>query len=302
MNFEDFYTKELPMFDAYLYEKMTESTQENPVIQEAMLYSVKAGGKRLRPLITLLVLQMFQKNVEIGYAAAAAVELLHTYSLIHDDLPAMDDDDLRRGQPANHKKFGEATAILAGDALLTKSFEVLACAATEPIKTVALVQLLAQSAGSEGMIAGQQDDIEGETRSLTLSQLPAIHEKKTGALLTYSFLAGAILAEADDHIQHVLANIAQAIGLAYQIRDDILDVIGDVTEIGKPVGSDAERGKSTYPALVGLQGAKDMLADELTRAKEALRSLQIYCQETKQKCDAELLDSFIDTLALEVHT
>ena len=299
MTFEDFYRNELQPFEQFMYKKMNEPDDENIKIKDAMLYSLQAGGKRLRPMITLMTLHMFGEEVQRGYLAALAVELLHTYSLIHDDLPAMDDDDLRRGMPSNHKKFGEATAILAGDGLLTKAFDVLSQELEDPLKTVKLIQLLAHSAGNSGMIAGQQEDMDGETKKATLEELRSIHEKKTGALLTYSFLAGAILADADEKMLGLLKSISEYLGIAYQIRDDLLDVIGTEEQIGKPVGSDVEKEKSTYPSLLGLEDSKKLLLEELNQAKEHVEKLNAYCRQKGRMCEDGVLLSFIHSLDLE---
>jgi geranylgeranyl diphosphate synthase type II len=240
---------------------------------EAMNYSLQAGGKRLRPLLLFATLHGFKKDPYLGLQVATSLEMVHTYSLIHDDLPSMDNDDLRRGKPTNHKVFGEAHAVLAGDALLTYSFQTLADLDHEEITSemkVKLIKLLSISAGPEGMVGGQVADLEGEDKSLSIKELEYIHERKTGKLLEYSILAGAILASAsEDQIKH-LRNFAYHIGLAFQIRDDILDIEGTVEEMGKPIGSDENNHKSTYPAVLTLEGAKQKLKDHITLAKNSL--------------------------------
>jgi geranylgeranyl diphosphate synthase, type II len=241
-------------------------------VKEAMDYSLKAGGKRIRPILLLATLQAFRKDPKIGLEAAAALEMVHTYSLIHDDLPSMDNDDLRRGKPTNHKVYGEAAAILAGDGLLTYSFEVLAGTTKEVSaeKSLQLISLLAKAAGPEGMVGGQAADMEGENQSLSVEELEYIHRNKTGRLLAYGVMAGAILADATKEQIDLLETYAFHIGLAFQIQDDILDVEGSVEKIGKPVGSDETKFKSTYPALLTLNGAKEKLRFHLDRSKAAL--------------------------------
>ncbi len=242
-------------------------------LKSAMSYSLEAGGKRLRPLLVLAVLRAFGKDPLIGLDTACAIEMIHTYSLIHDDLPSMDDDDLRRGKPTNHKVFGEATAILAGDGLLTLAFGVLAKQdqpRRNPAVAIELVAELSKAAGAEGMVGGQVADMEGEQRDLHLSELEYIHIHKTGKLLSYSILAGAILAGADEEEKKHLREYAYHLGLAFQIRDDILDIEGSEAKIGKPVGSDETNHKSTYPALLSLDGAKEKLSTHVNLAKKAL--------------------------------
>ncbi|KMY43817.1 farnesyl-diphosphate synthase [Bacillus sp. FJAT-27916] len=247
------------------------NTPEN--LRSAMNYSLEAGGKRLRPLLVLAVLRAFGKNPLIGLDTACAIEMIHTYSLIHDDLPSMDDDDLRRGKPTNHKVYGEATAILAGDGLLTLAFGVIANqeqARQNPAVALELVAELSKAAGAEGMVGGQVADMEGEMRNLSLSELEYIHVHKTGKLLSYSILAGAILAGADDWEKEHLQTYAHHLGLAFQIRDDILDIEGSESKIGKPVGSDETNHKSTYPSLLSMEGAKEKLGFHVNMANEAL--------------------------------
>ncbi|WP_453995111.1 polyprenyl synthetase family protein [Bacillus nitroreducens] len=248
------------------------------VIKDAMNYSLEAGGKRIRPLLLLGTLRSFGKDESIGLGAACAIEMIHTYSLIHDDLPSMDDDDLRRGKPTNHKVFGEAIAILAGDGLLTYSFQVI----TEfmgdtitPEKKLKLVTELAKAAGAEGMVGGQVADMEGEGAALTLDELEYIHRHKTGKLLAYSVIAGAILADATNEQLDKLTQFAHHLGLAFQIRDDILDIEGTEVVIGKPVGSDAGNHKNTYPALLTLEGAKEKLTFHIDEAKRFLYSVDM---------------------------
>lgn len=242
-------------------------------LKRAMSYSLEAGGKRIRPMLLFATIAAFQKDPLSGIIPAAALEMIHTYSLIHDDLPSMDNDDLRRGLPTNHKVFGEATAILAGDALLTYSFQLIAMIDENIIgaeKKLRLIELLSKSAGAEGMIAGQTADMDGEGKQLTLDQLEYIHIHKTGKLLEFSVLAGAIISDATEIQIKQLAKFAYHIGIAFQIRDDILDIEGDEQSLGKRVGSDLNKDKNTYPSLLMMAGAKKSLAEHIQQANKIL--------------------------------
>lgn len=243
-------------------------------LKKSMLYSIEAGGKRLRPLIILATVKAFQKELTTPvYQTAGALEMIHTYSLIHDDLPAMDDDDLRRGKLTNHKVFGDALAILAGDGLLTGAFQLLSETTLSPSETVLLIQLLAKAAGIGGMVAGQAGDMAAEKNQIPLKDLQAIHHRKTGALLTYAFVAGGILANQTEYVAELLETLGGHIGLAFQIRDDLLDIVGTTEELGKQIGQDEKSEKSTYPSLLGLEGARQALAAELGQAKIVIRQL-----------------------------
>ncbi|MCF6408393.1 polyprenyl synthetase family protein [Pseudalkalibacillus salsuginis] len=245
--------------------------QGHTSLKEAMLYSILAGGKRLRPTLLLMTIEAFEKDSKFGLDAACAVEMIHTYSLIHDDLPAMDDDDFRRGNLTNHKIYGEAMAILAGDALLTYAFEVISgCKLLNDELKVDLIMNLSKAAGPEGMVDGQAADLEGEGKSLSLGDLEQIHRKKTGALLGYAIYAGARIAGGERRQLDHLIQFAHHLGLAFQIQDDILDVEGDEAKIGKPIGSDVQNNKSTYPNLLTITGAKDQLFREVDYAKKHL--------------------------------
>ncbi|MEH7305590.1 polyprenyl synthetase family protein [Neobacillus drentensis] len=244
-----------------------------PIIKESMIYSLEAGGKRIRPLLLFATLDAFGVEPRKGLLAAAAIEMIHTYSLIHDDLPSMDNDDLRRGKPTNHKVFGDAIAILAGDALLTYSFEVMGNIPPEFASDATKLKLvieLARAAGTEGMVGGQVADMEGEGKSLTLDELEYIHIHKTGKLLKFSVLAGAIIANASQKQLENLSAFALHLGLAFQIQDDILDLVGNQQLIGKPVGSDTSNHKSTYPQLLSLEGATAALHKQINLSKEYL--------------------------------
>ncbi|HHY73097.1 MAG TPA: polyprenyl synthetase family protein [Bacillus bacterium] len=252
-------------------------TMEAPeIIKESMIYSLKAGGKRIRPILLFATINAFGKPEESGLDVACALEMIHTYSLIHDDLPSMDDDDLRRGKPTNHKVYGEAIAILAGDGLLTHSFEVIANskALSDSLK-VKVIAMLAHAAGPSGMVGGQVADLLGENKLLTVPELEYIHEHKTGKLLRFAIVAGAVIAGATDEQQQCLDAFAKHLGLAFQIKDDILDIEGSVEQIGKPVGSDEGKAKSTYPKLLTVEGAKEKCNDHLKQAKMWLEKANV---------------------------
>jgi len=230
-------------------------------LHRAVRYSIFAGGKRLRPLLTIVTAQIFSVPAQQAMPAACAIELIHTYSLIHDDLPALDDDDFRRGRPSNHRVFGEGMAILAGDALQTRAFELLATEAAKrfPSKTVLrLVAELGTAAGSGGMIGGQVVDILSQGKQVSAETLDYIHRHKTGALFSCCIRSGAIMGGAAREELAALTRFAQNIGLAFQVTDDILDISGDEKKLGKKTGADLEKKKATYPALYGLDKAREM--------------------------------------------
>lgn len=272
-------------------------------LKASMRYSLLAGGKRIRPVLCLLSARMCGLGTAAVLPFAGALECIHTYSLVHDDLPAMDDDDLRRGKPSNHKQFDEATAILAGDALLTDAFAMMAAAAEPTLmeslmpwaenradagedspcaagsvpaeRVLQAMMLVARAAGSGGMVGGQFLDMQYTARQgVTLEELAGMHAMKTGAMLRVSCEAGAVLAGAGGRAGDALSMYGKAIGLAFQITDDILDETGDEASLGKPVGSDAEQHKSTYPSLVGLARSKELAAAESERALAALDSFE----------------------------
>lgn len=248
-----------------------EAKQIAPRLVESILYSVRAGGKRIRPLLLLELLEAFHAPIlEAHFQVAAALEMIHTGSLIHDDLPAMDNDDYRRGQLTNHKKFGEDLAILAGDSLFLDAFGCVAEADLPASIQVQLIALLSDASGTAGMVAGQVLDMEGEGASLTLDQLQVIHANKTGRLLAYPFQAAGILLELEPAVATLLEEIGLHLGLAFQIRDDILDVTADFASLGKTPQKDLHAEKSTYPALLGLDGAQAYLDRELDACEDLL--------------------------------
>ncbi|MGM0964166.1 polyprenyl synthetase family protein [Bacillus pumilus] len=286
-NLNEFLTTRKQAIEDYLFTYVQELTIPED-LKSSMLYSLKAGGKRLRPVLVLALLNAYGKNEEDGIPVGCAVEMIHTYSLIHDDLPCMDDDDLRRGKPTNHKVYGEATAVLAGDALLTESFRLITSQLSSSVsadKKLRIVDELVKSAGALGMVGGQFDDMEAEQKQVSLAELESIHARKTGKLLTFSVAAGAMLAGASDDDIEKLREFSYHIGIAFQIRDDILDLEGSEEKIGKRVGSDTANEKSTYPSLLTLSGAKEKLHEHISRAKEIVSNLQLEQQLLHDLCD-----------------
>jgi len=248
------------------------AADEHPAaLHRAMHYSLFAGGKRLRPALVLAACEAVGGGPEDALDAACAMECIHTYSLIHDDLPAIDDDDLRRGRPTCHKVFGEAVAILAGDALLTKAFEIVSAGSgRDAAAVVGAIREMSRAAGSAGMIGGQVIDIESEGKEVDFAVLEYIHIHKTGELIRASVRCGAMLGGADDAALAALTRYAEAVGLAFQIADDILDVDGSAEELGKAPGADESRGKATYPSVLGLDESREMARDLASRAVDAL--------------------------------
>ncbi|MCQ9215837.1 geranylgeranyl diphosphate synthase, type II [Streptococcus gallolyticus] len=246
----------------------------SPELIEAILYSVEAGGKRIRPLIFLEILEGFGIELTEGhFDVAAALEMIHTGSLIHDDLPAMDDDDYRRGRLTNHKKFDEATAILAGDSLFLDPFGLVANAALSAGTKVCLIAELSQASGTYGMVGGQMLDMKGEERKLNLSELQLIHANKTGKLLTFPVVAAGIVANLAADDLKSLREAGSLVGLAFQVRDDILDVTATFEEIGKTPKKDLLADKATYPSLLGLEKSYDILNQSIDQALAIFQKL-----------------------------
>jgi geranylgeranyl diphosphate synthase, type II len=245
-------------------------------LKDSMLYSMNAGGKRLRPILLIASYEAFTNDYRKGLSSSVALEMIHTYSLIHDDLPAMDNDDYRRGKLTNHKVFDEATAILAGDALLTYSFEVIA---NDPLlndkEKIEIIKILSHTSGPNGMIGGQILDMKAENSEVTLQELEKIHELKTGELIKFAIFTGAYLGNATKEQLQYLEEFAYYLGLIFQVQDDILDVTGDEAKLGKRVGSDEESMKSTYPRLLGIDGAIELKNQYVTRAKDALKQARV---------------------------
>lgn len=257
--------------DRLLNSLLTQHAGPDARLQEALAYSLLNGGKRLRPLLVYATGRALQASWEACDASAMAVELVHAYSLVHDDLPAMDDDDLRRGRPTCHKAFDEATAILVGDALQTLAFQVLAN--SDPQTAIKAIQTLAQASGAEGMVGGQMLDLQAEGQQLTLEQLERLHGHKTGALIRASVRLGGLAAQATAGQLASLDAYADALGLAFQVQDDLLDVKGDASKLGKNTGADALHLKATYPGLLGVEAAEQKAKDLIQLAKASLEPL-----------------------------
>lgn len=242
------------------------------VIAEGMKYAILNGGKRLRPILLFMTLDILGKDKTKGIASGVGIEMIHSYSLVHDDLPALDNDDFRRGKLTTHKKFGEAEGILIGDALLTHAFYILTARNSHlaPEQIVEIVKLTSSYAGINGMIGGQMMDIASEGKRIDMETLKYIHSNKTGKLIKLPVEIGCIIGEATLEEKETLIKFSELIGLAFQIKDDILDIEGDFLTLGKPVGSDQELEKSTYPALIGLNESKELLKNTIEEAKSIL--------------------------------
>ncbi len=272
--------------NGFLQQQLDQYRTEATKLKSSMSYSLLSGGKRIRPLLAYATAESIKCDVSVADNIAAAIEMIHAYSLIHDDLPAMDDDDLRRGQPTNHIKFDEATAILAGDALQSLAFETLSLTPTDPTITVNLVRSLAQYSGLIGMAGGQSLDLIAENRLANLQHLQSIHSAKTGALLTAcSSLVIKTLPTISKSHQDLFLQFAYHFGVAFQITDDILDVTQDTATLGKPAHSDTKNNKSTYPSLLGIKRAKLKAKEHIGSAYKALENLPY---------DTELLESLTD--------
>ncbi len=245
-------------------------TPPHKILLEAMRYSLLAGGKRLRPILCMAFCEACGGNPEDALPAGAAIEMVHTYSLIHDDLPCMDNDDYRRGRLTSHKVYGEDVATLTGDALLTAAFRYLSEMEAEPAAVVRCTGILARAAGENGMVAGQILDLEGEKRTLSQEELRRVHRHKTGDMIAGACQIGAVLGKGTEAQISAAGEFGYALGMAFQIRDDMLDCMGTREELGKPIGSDAENGKSTFVTLVGLEECQNLVEQETNRALDIL--------------------------------
>lgn len=263
MNLKQYMEQVCCQIDGALSALLPQKQQRPAQLHQAMHYSVFAGGKRIRPILMAASCAAVGGDFERIIPAACALEMIHTYSLIHDDLPAMDDDDFRRGLPTNHKVYGEATAILAGDALLTQAFITLAQPnpAIDSATQQHVIEIIAQAAGSSGMVGGQVVDMEAEGQTPNLEIVNYIHRHKTGALILAAIQCGALLGGADEKTFADLTRFGESAGLAFQIADDILDIVGDQEQLGKDVGSDQQRGKATYPAVLGLEASRKSMEE-----------------------------------------
>ena len=278
MILKEYLTERRTIVDRALEQYLPEMSGPKEELYRAMRYSLFAGGKRLRPILCIAAAEAVGGNHENVMPVACAFEMIHTYSLIHDDLPAMDDDAMRRGKPTNHIVFGEAMAILAGDGLLTEAFRVMSCpdlldkAGAERFRKV--IEIVASASGANGMVAGQALDIKAEGAKIDTSLMEIIHEHKTGALLKASVITGAILGGGSDRDIDSLEKYGRNIGLAFQISDDILDIEGDSKEMGKQTGVDIERGKNTYPSVYGMAKSKIMLKEIIDNAIDMLSAFE----------------------------
>ncbi|MEJ2130668.1 MAG: polyprenyl synthetase family protein [Gammaproteobacteria bacterium] len=272
MNLDQYLDDVKRRVEAHLDEVLPSTSELAPALIEAIRYSVLAPGKRLRPILAYATCEALGGDPELALTPGCALELIHAYSLIHDDLPAMDDDDLRRGRPTCHRAFGEATAILAGDALQPMAFELIAEAPGLGMdERVAMITTVAKAVGPHGMVGGQSLDLSSEGQRLTAGRLEVLHGAKTGQLLRASVLVGALASgKADEAALERLARYGTALGLAFQVVDDILDVTGDVAVIGKTPGADEEAGKNTYPSLLTLEGARDKARILMGQALDAI--------------------------------
>lgn len=274
MDIKDYFTTTTALIENKLNKLIPEQNNAYRSLFESARYSLLNGGKRLRPLLTLATTQTFGVNPERALHTACSLEMIHTYSLIHDDLPCMDNDDFRRGKPSLHKAFNEGLAVLAGDYLLTHSFGVVA---NDPYLTadqkVALISLIAKNSGCQGMIAGQVMDIQAEGTAIPLASLKQIHQYKTGALITAAILAGGIIAHASSHELQLLQNFGDDVGLAFQIIDDVIDVTASETKHGKKTASDIANNKTTYVTLLGIEGAEQEAQQLLVRALKSLAQI-----------------------------
>ena len=274
--------------------QLIEKRASDARLKEAMLYAVQSGGKRIRPLLTLAVGSAGTSSNEATLDLACALEMIHTYSLIHDDLPGMDDDDLRRGRPTVHKAFDEATAILAGDALLTLAFEVVANANLQAHQLVEAVKILSTASGMSGMISGQMKDIASEKVTITLEQMKEIHREKTGELLLAAVRLGNLFVD-DSKMKEAFVSYATHFGLAFQIQNDLQDVCWTSEQTGKETGKDSELSKNTYPSLLGVEGAKVALASEISSCKRALEEVEFTPENQQTKA---LLVEFLTYLEI----
>jgi geranylgeranyl diphosphate synthase type II len=271
MFFKNYLDEHKKLIESSIDSYLTELTYPE-VIAEGMKYAILNGGKRLRPILLFMTLDILGKDKTKGIASGVGIEMIHSYSLVHDDLPALDNDDFRRGKLTTHKKFGEAEGILIGDALLTHAFYILTARNSHlaPEQIVEIVKLTSSYAGINGMIGGQMMDIASEGKRIDMETLKYIHSNKTGKLIKLPVEIGCIIGEATPEEKETLIRFSELIGLAFQIKDDILDIEGDFLTLGKPVGSDQELEKSTYPALIGLNESKELLKNTIEEAKSIL--------------------------------
>ncbi|MDE5604269.1 MAG: polyprenyl synthetase family protein [Eubacterium sp.] len=284
--FKTILEKDIEIIEKAIMDRLPVCKDHQDEVVSAMKYSLSNGGKRLRPVFCLEFANCCGLEKEKALDFACALEFIHTYSLIHDDLPCMDNDDFRRGKPSCHKQFGEATALLAGDALLTHAFELLANADLSADKRIEAVSVLSSKSGVAGMIGGQVIDLKYESENPDLSQILSVHRLKTGALIAAACLLGCIAAGANEKQMHSAKEFAYNLGIAFQIKDDILDVVGNSEELGKPIGSDAENDKTTYISIKGLEASQKDVEDY---TEKAISSLSAFKNSAFIKMLAEVL-------------
>lgn len=277
MEFKNSLKQNASYIEDILKQYMPKEEGYQKTIMESMNYSLSAGGKRLRPILTLEACKIVGGNEADAIPFAAAIEMIHTYSLIHDDLPALDNDDLRRGRKTNHIVYGEDIAILAGDALLNYAFEIMLSTSIgkeNPSKYLRAINEIAKTSGIYGMIGGQVVDVESENKKISKEKLDYIHNNKTAAIIIGCMRAGAIIGDASEEELENITKYAKNIGLSFQIVDDILDIVGDESKLGKKVGSDLENNKSTYPSLIGLEKSKEIANELIQEAKLSIKSIE----------------------------
>ena len=270
MKFLEYLTEKKSLIEKYLDKYLPSVEQKPQTIHKAMRYSIFAGGKRLRPALCLLTTEILGGEIKKALPWASSIEMLHTYTLIHDDLPALDNDDYRRGKLTCHKKFGESTAILTGLALLCRAYEIVTDIEDASYNRGRALGILLEASGHKGVLKGQILDLTFENKNIKGNQLYELHFFKTAKLITASILIGAVIANCSEQDFKALKNYGHHLGVAFQIRDDILNVIGDEKKLGKRVGSDAEHNKATYPKLYGLKVSLKLLKEEIDKAKESL--------------------------------
>lgn len=275
MNIKQYMEEKKSLVEEALDRYLPRESEMPATLHKSMRYSMMAGGKRLRPILCIASCEAVGGQIKNAMPAACALEMIHTYSLIHDDLPAMDNDDFRRGRPTNHKVFGEAVAILAGDALLTKAFRIMTDLnlrkTVRPDTILDVISDISRAAGSFGMVGGQVVDMESEGKEIDLATLDYLHTRKTGALILASIIGGARVGGGTDEQNAALTRYGECLGLAFQIADDILDIEGNQDEIGKDVGSDLEKGKATYPSIVGMRASKERASELIDMAIKSLK-------------------------------
>lgn len=288
-------------FEGYMEKCLNQYANDSQTLQTAMAYALSTGGKRFRPMLLMAVVQFGKGDMTQAYSSGAALEWIHTYSLIHDDLPAMDNDDFRRGKPTTHKQFNEAIAVLAGDSMLTTAFALILDDEGLPInKRVQLAKNLSFAAGPKGMVSGQMADIEGESKELTLEELQNIHHQKTGALIEYAVSAGSLIADIPVNASASLMNYAKHLGLAYQIHNDLKDVVYDSDKSGKMAGKDAELEKNTYPSILGLNEAINQLDTVIRAAEDEINNLALFVESSAfDMSSLETLKELIDYVRIE---